>query len=465
MPDTNIHDPIVRRPSAAVRWTIFLGKGILLFVLILVGIWTWNNTPLSHWMREANARSAHSADDAATSRDKAKLVQEETRSQVDANRVQHQKLLDEAADTIRRLDELAKLREQWLSRVAALRETAEGTQLASDPELVAAFAQLTSTRTPPELNVQALRARVETIRQLSEQRLRERDVTAAPATPAVEEVASASRTAVQSLDAYRQANLEVEALVQQGKSSGRAPSSASLADALVEHQAKAKQQELAAYTAAAEKAMAEVKDKIVAEAEASAKRREEERVKFLEARLAQLEEHQKQLQQVELDRDKQEHKAELTKAEQDAEKAAVLARKEQEDRDREKKKIEDEAKHNALVARALSPEVQELLKPVLTPAYYQPGKKSKVDTEMHPMSYSGLVEAGAMEDSTKGLYTLLQINDNEEIRPSWPFTKPRGLDHKRWGRDYPDAMAGMKKAQDALRELGPTLVELNLLMP
>lgn len=142
----------------------------------------------------------------------------------------------------------------------------------------------------------------------------------------------------------------------------------------------------------------------------------------------------------------------------------------------EAKRIEDEAnatiakqkaevEHARLVAKAKTPEVRRLLTPFISKGYMQYRGGFVRDANEGPMSYKGILDSGALNQTTIGLTRLNTLaadprgmaigNDRPGL---WNYVGyPEG-----WSKSDQDHM---RKVQDLLRELGPTLVELEMLAP
>lgn len=132
---------------------------------------------------------------------------------------------------------------------------------------------------------------------------------------------------------------------------------------------------------------------------------------------------------------------------------------------REIEKRKAEAEHDRLVEKAKTAEVQQLLAPFITKGYYQYRNGIMRDAEPGPFSYTGLKGYGALNPTTQGLTRLNELaHDGGDLAPGndrqglWKFA------------NYPGGWSAtdqeyMKRVQDLLRELGPTLVELKMLAP
>lgn len=118
----------------------------------------------------------------------------------------------------------------------------------------------------------------------------------------------------------------------------------------------------------------------------------------------------------------------------------------------------DEALKVKLRAKAKDPKIQAKLAAFTTPGYLQFGKDSY---EKAPLSFSGLMQSGALSPSKSGLQKLVLVARNQEdrVRPRWHFH----FDNmKGWEKNTEDREMVME-AQQLLIELGPTLVEMGLL--
>ncbi len=142
------------------------------------------------------------------------------------------------------------------------------------------------------------------------------------------------------------------------------------------------------------------------------------------------------------------------------------------------REVENEAKRKAaeaaseqqaeakakLVAEARSTEVQRILQPFLTRRTLQPrlagsSVQFRTTLEEQPISFSALENVGALAESVNGLLTLARIGSHRELsQPRWNYSSsPRT-----WSDD---TRQQLRRAQDLLRRLGPSLVEEGLLSP
>ena len=125
----------------------------------------------------------------------------------------------------------------------------------------------------------------------------------------------------------------------------------------------------------------------------------------------------------------------------------------------------NQLEHERLVREAKSPAVRKSLVYFFTSDYLQPinigglhfGRMTQT-AESQPISLSSLERIGALNPSTEGLQSLhaLVINRDDKTRPTW------GVPPQFSALATTD-MARLKKAQDYLIRLGPTLVEQGLL--
>lgn len=147
---------------------------------------------------------------------------------------------------------------------------------------------------------------------------------------------------------------------------------------------------------------------------------------------------------------------EQTKIEQAAADRAAEAQRVAAQAERERM-LQAEAERKAeMVALAQSPENKEIFAPFTNPGIYQP------KTTMHgrgkpprPISFAELGQYGALEQTEEGLSRLLRVVNNRSnaVRGSWPEPTT------------PEDWAEIRRRQALLRELGPTMVELELLSP
>jgi hypothetical protein len=132
-------------------------------------------------------------------------------------------------------------------------------------------------------------------------------------------------------------------------------------------------------------------------------------------------------------------------------KDAVAAEKAKLERERQLKKIQ-------------TPEVKQTLAPLLTPGYHQPFRYKagalglERTAKKQPVSFSRLQEAGALEQTIKGLGELADItgSKDDDVRPRLKLP-----DYTQWWSTAQQEK--IQKVQDLLIELGPTLVEEGLL--
>jgi hypothetical protein len=158
-------------------------------------------------------------------------------------------------------------------------------------------------------------------------------------------------------------------------------------------------------------------------------------------------------------------RAEATKKRIAAEQEAIRMQSEQEQAD-----ILARAEKEKLVARAKSADVKHYLATFLARSYFQPvgnymSVKYERTNEELPVSYTRIKSSGALDKSVQGLRTLVILaspgwsgNGNWHDRPPWQFD----VQTFTWSKSDQEFI---QKAQDLLRELGPTLAELKMLAP
>lgn len=124
-----------------------------------------------------------------------------------------------------------------------------------------------------------------------------------------------------------------------------------------------------------------------------------------------------------------------------------------------KDKLADAEKQQK-IQKAQSAEVRALLAPFLAEGYAQPGRAAG-GFDKGPVSFKAIQAYGALDPSTTGLKQLHNLGNNKTLdkeRPRWGHSFP-------FSSIQPSQRDQVRKAQDLLRELGPTLVELGMLAP
>lgn len=117
------------------------------------------------------------------------------------------------------------------------------------------------------------------------------------------------------------------------------------------------------------------------------------------------------------------------------------------------------AKEGILRERATDPKVRAFLAPFITPGYWTPRGYT---SDKRPLSYTMLLSEGALDDSPRGLNKLAKfaMAIDDKVRPRWKLAGGPLVWYK-----VPESVEKVKTAQQHLIELGPTLVELELLSP
>ena len=145
----------------------------------------------------------------------------------------------------------------------------------------------------------------------------------------------------------------------------------------------------------------------------------------------------------------------------------------------EARQIRDDARRVELTQRAQSPAVRRDLAPFLARGTWQPNQRARQQNAgmPGPISFSALVEVGALEQTPQGLMQLLAVANRQGCAGAnnlihW-HQNNRHFDQERpkWG--YPRQFRALSmndreevaRIQSILIELGPTLVELEMLAP
>jgi hypothetical protein len=123
------------------------------------------------------------------------------------------------------------------------------------------------------------------------------------------------------------------------------------------------------------------------------------------------------------------------------------------------KKVLDEAAKKKRMDQCRDPEVQRLLAPFLAEGYTQPNVEG-LQPDKLPISYSKLVSCNALQPDRTGLIRLLTVATwtGDRVRPRWGYTPF-------FDKLEANQLEEIKKAQQYLRDLGPTMVELKMLAP
>lgn len=138
---------------------------------------------------------------------------------------------------------------------------------------------------------------------------------------------------------------------------------------------------------------------------------------------------------------------------------------------REEKQAEHqrEIDKQRLIAKCKDAKVQEILAPFITAGYWQPinihnGPQGKRTTDKKGVSLKALSDGGALAPGDNGVGAMLRAaNSRWSDRPTWGFDLGTQPPRVFLGRASPELIEKAKKAQELLRELGPTLVELGKL--
>jgi len=297
----------------------------------------------------------------------------------------------------------------WRENVEALLSNDAGRRIAATPELVDQFGAVMSEKRPPLDLATEMAVAVREMLEPLEKSLADPADVSAPHQGMAAEFQRYSEEAQSQSALLRKLRLRAEAIAAQAK--GAAPVEITLSEAMVER----------------ERTLAATEAKNMQERLSDARREASEKVAAAEAKAIGM--------QADLDAADVQSKAERAK----------------------------------LIARAKSPDVQRYLATFLAKGYTQPvgnnmGIRYERTTQETPISFSRLQTSGALENSMQGLKTLNLIASEGwsppnkwHDRPAWqialdqPFTKS--------DQEF------VQRAQDLLRELGPTLVDLKMLAP
>jgi hypothetical protein len=121
-------------------------------------------------------------------------------------------------------------------------------------------------------------------------------------------------------------------------------------------------------------------------------------------------------------------------------------------------KAEEEARKVVLRQKAAQPDIQAKLAPFITPGTWQLKGPATVDPK--PLSFTQLKSGGVLEPAALQKLVNIAITISDKVRPRWKFSVNMHIDRCR-----PDEIKAAREAQELLSELGPVLVEMNLLQP
>jgi len=344
------------------------------------------------------------------------------------------------------------------SRVQQLRTSADGVRLARDPEFVRAFgsvqSQVISAGSPSSLRVETIGTIVSALRD----ELEKPSVGTTPTEAGYQVVFSALAWAEEEKSRIAGANALIdEALT---KAAAQVPAGSPTLDAVLR---AADAERVRVWLAEREKltdaARAEVDRSIMEtlreEARRLAESRFDEEVALLRADSA---------------RQQADAAARIERLQNELAQIVADRRKEKAIADTQIASTENEAQRIELERRCNDAEVTALLAPFLTHGYWQPNRASpRGDKVMNigPMSLNRLTDIGALDRSEQGLSKLIVIacyRDND--RPHWEMESASRKPISQVFRSLtPDQIERVKKAQNMLHDLGPTMVRLGKLAP
>jgi hypothetical protein len=435
-------------------WTFVAGLLVVLALIVALGVFLGvmihKNRSLERDLKSQAAQQAQANLDREKAEQNARLV---------LARNQQEQLLAQTRNATNLVGRLLQEVDRVGTEAAALKSNEAGRSVALHPDLVAQARRLY------ESELRDLPATQETITKLEAVRRVEQQLVSALGTvyqPAPELSGTAQTTifwAEQGLRKVEQVKTVLAGLVQESKiklaASPLTPGSPTLEAAILRlNQAE---------TALGQKVILDATSVAKTNAAAEIANAESQRIlddarlktsqMFIEASNAM---NQVKAAQEELKRQEEALKNKATIA--DAETQAAKAKAEAEARRIREAAANDV--HNAeLKKKAQDPEIQGLLTPFTTPGYQQIKTRSY---EKQAFSYSQLQSSGALSPTDYGLGVLAQLamSDVYKERPRWKLRGgPLG-----WKR-FPESVEQVSKAQKALLELGPVMVELKMLTP
>jgi len=320
-------------------------------------------------------------------------------------KVQQKETMASIEDASETLNECDKLNAVWESEIAVLLTNEDGQFLSAKSKYVKAFNGYFNTPRPKQREVERLRESLTTLTKPIKALLDDAFNATVPAPVLVTEIKQANEKATLLLAGYEEPVSKIKALVVSAKAEG-AKGTDKLGDALDKlnaDDALSKGQELDSQVRAKQKETAE--------------------------RLAKA--HEESLDN-----------------------KAIIAEKSSK---QEKQIAIEEADEEALVKLAKSPDIQKRLAPFITPGMKQftaSGMFYSAPDEAKPLSFSIINRIRALSPDERGLSKLAMLaTSKENDRPKW-HTPTTSQDWKR-----------VKENQEYLRQLGPTLIQLKMLLP
>ena len=320
-------------------------------------------------------------------------------------KVRQKETMASIEDATETLNECDKLNAVWESEIAVLLTNEDGQFLSAKSDYVKAFNGYFNMPRPKQREVDLLRESLTTLTKPIQALLDDANGAIVPTQELTNQIKEAKEKATLLLAGYEEPVRNIKALVVSAKAEG-AKGAGKLRDALDKLNADAalsKGQELDAQVRAKQKETAE--------------------------RLAKA--HEESL----------DNKAKI------AEKAAK----------QDKQIAIEEADEEALVKLAKSPDIQKRLAPFITPGMTQfsgSGMFYNAPDEAKPLSFSIINKANALSPNERGRTKLVILATSRgNDRPKW-HTPVTSQDWK-W----------VKENQEYLRQLGPTLIELGMLLP
>lgn len=320
-------------------------------------------------------------------------------------KVQQKEVMAKIQDATDTLDKCDKLNAAWENEIAVLLTNEDGQFLSAKSDYVKAFNGYFNMPRPKQREVDLLRESLATLTQPIKVLLDDANDATIPTLTLTNQIKEANEKATLLLAGYEEPVRNIKALLVSAKAEGTkgADKLGDALDKLNADDALSKGQELDA----------QLRTKQKEAAERMAKAQEES-----------------------LD-----NKAKL------AEKSAI----------QDKQIAKEEAAEEALVKLAKSPDVQKRLAPFITPGMVQYSKSGAfyhAQDEAKPLSFSAMNTAHALAPDERGRRTLVILATHKgNDRPHWHT--PTTSEDWKW----------VKENQEYLRQLGPTLITLGMLLP
>jgi hypothetical protein len=408
------------------------GAGIMFAVLAGTGGATAQLTRKTRELQERQQRMEQEA------------VEAKQRERIATTKARLQAHKDEIASILRLVQDFEDELKKWKDEVVALQDNERGKNLAAGDYYTQAYRATLREPRASHSDVQSIQQQLETLAKPIDDALARDVTTYEPSQDLVALLQQARQTLLADIGAYADGRRRIDALVQQAARE-LPPATFTLKEAIQKLEARETDEQARAIVAREEAARKKAIEDLAQAKEKQIQQQGEDAVKKVEAETA-------------AKKKQNEDAISQEQAKSDLEHAKKAA---------EEKRIRDEAQKTALRKEAHSDEVQKILAPFITPGFWQPAGKGpigKKTTTKAGVSLKAIIEQGALEQSDSGVARLYRIACAPlQDRPLWGARTNDETPAGTLRRLTAEQVEVVKKAQDLLIRLGPTLVEEGLL--